>query len=137
MCQSTDCYNIDPGAQANYHNCRKIAFFPLTKWIITLECEILMIKKYFCETFTNRIIFSHFKRTIKNMYNKKKKKFDCKRKITFFYLKFSSNATLKNKNNDFLCQLHFLRLYHFWLMYFLFLLFVNTSHFHDLIRKKN
>ena len=71
------------------------------------------------------------------MYNKKKKKFDCKRKITFFYLKFSSNATLKNKNNDFLCQLHFLRLYHFWLMYFLFLLFVNTSHFHDLIRKKN
>ena len=40
-----------------------------------------------------------------NMYNKKKKekKFDFKRKITFFYLNFSSIATLKKKDTDFLC----------------------------------
>ena len=36
------------------------------------------------------------------MYNKKKEtKFDCKRKITFFYLDFSSIATLNNKDKIF------------------------------------
>ena len=41
------------------------------------------------------------------MYKKKKKEniSDCKRKRTFFYLNFSSIATLKNKDNKFLCQL--------------------------------
>ena len=52
-----------------------------------------------------------------NTYKKKKKekKFDCKRKITFFYLNFSLIATLRNKDNDFLSQLCFLSLYLFWL----------------------
>ena len=57
--------------------------------------------------------------------NKNEKKFDCKRKITFFYLSFSSTATLKNKANDFLCQRCFLHLYLFWLaaciLYFFYL----------------
>ena len=51
------------------------------------------------------------------MYMKKKKEniFGYKRKRTFFYLNFSSIATLKKKVNGFLCQLCFLSLYLFWL----------------------
>ena len=52
-----------------------------------------------------------------NMYKKKKKekKFDSKRKRTFFYLNFSWIATLKNEDNNFLYQLCFLSLYLLWL----------------------
>ena len=34
-----------------------------------------------------------------------KKKFDCKRKVTLFYLLFSSIATLRKPKHDLLCQL--------------------------------
>ena len=44
---------------------------------------------------------------IKNVQEKKENKCVCERKITFFYLNFSSIATLQNKDNDFLCQLCF------------------------------
>ena len=54
-------------------------------------------------------MFSLFKRAIKYVQEKEKGKIDCK-KGTFFYLNFSSIATLKNKDNDFLCQLLFLEL---------------------------
>ena len=64
------------------------------------------------------------------MYMKKKKEntFGYKRKRIFFYLNFSSIATLKNKVNDFLCQLCFLSLYLFWLMAYIFYFFYLPIH---------
>ena len=59
---------------------------------------------------------------------KKKNKFDCKRKRTFFYLNFSSITTSKNKGNDFLCQLCFLSLYLFWLTACIFDFFYLRTH---------
>ena len=76
----------NPGGQATYHDGHKIAFSLWPKWIRTGECGILMIKKNFCEKFTNHIIFSLFNVLVS---------FDCERKITFFYLHFSSIPTLK------------------------------------------
>ena len=50
---------------------------------------------------------------------KKEKKFDCKKKETFFYTNFSCIATLKNKDNAFFINFFFLNLYVFWLTAFL------------------
>ena len=51
---------------------------------------------------------------IKHIQEKKKMKFDCKKK-NIFYLNFSSIATLKIKKNIFFMSLCFLSLYLFWL----------------------
>ena len=65
-------------------------------------------------------------------------RFDCKRKRTLFYLNFSSIATLKDKDMIFMSTL-FLELRSILVngMYFLFLLFANTNHNHELIRVKH
>ena len=72
------------------------------------------------------------------MHNKKKeKKFDRKIKRPLFYLNFSSTATLKNKDNDFIYQICFFLSILVNSMYFCFLLFANTHHDHELIRVKH
>ena len=69
---------------------------------------------------------------------KNEKKFDSKRK-EHFYLNFSSIATLKNK--DMIFYVNFVSWAYISIlvnsMYFLFLLFVNTCHDHELIRVKH
>ena len=114
-------YDTDLGSQATYQNGHKIAFSPWRKWIRNVEYD----SKNFCENFTNRIIFSLFKRVHLTRTRKRKRKINLisKRKKTFFYLDFFSIATLKNKDNDFLCQLCFLSLYLFWLTTCIFDLF--------------
>ena len=115
MCWSIDHHDTDLSGQATYHDGHKITFFLWQKWIRTVECGILAIKKLLWKLYKSDYIQS-FQTCPLNMYMKKKKKFDCKRKIKFFYLNFSSIATLKkNKDNGFLCHLCFLHIYLFWL----------------------
>ena len=107
LCQLINRYNTDTGGQAtSYHNSHKIAFSLWQQWIRIVECGILVIKKTSAKTLQIKL-YSVFLSVPISMYKKKKreKKFDCKRKRTFFYLNFSSIATLKIKDNDFLCQL--------------------------------
>ena len=137
MCRSIDRNDIDPGGQATYHDGHKIAFSLWPKLIITVECGILTIKKNYVKTLQIGLHSVILNVSIKNTYNKKKKIFDCKRKITFFYLNFSSIATLK-KQNYFLSTL-FLEIICILVnvKYFWFLLFANTRHNHELVRVKN
>ena len=81
-----------------------------------LERGILAIKKTSVKTLQIGLYSVLLNVPIKHV-QEKKKKFDCKRKRKFFYLNFSSIATLKknNKDNSFLCQLCFLCIYLFWL----------------------
>ena len=44
--RSIDCYDIDVGGQASYHDGRKMTFSLWRKWIRTVECGILAIKKF-------------------------------------------------------------------------------------------
>ena len=62
-----------------------------------MECGILTIKKISVKTLKIGLYSVFLNDSIKNTYNKKKKKFDRKRKIKFFYLNFSSIATLKKQ----------------------------------------
>ena len=74
-----------------------------------------------------------------NTYKKKKKKFDCKTKRKFFYLNFSSTATSK-KTKTMSLYVNFISSTISILvnaMYFLFLLFANAHHDHELIRVKH
>ena len=97
----------------------KNTFFTEHLWtaasvIRIVECGILAIKRTSVKTLQIGLC-SVFLNMPLNMYKKKKKeKIDCKKR-TFFYLNFSSITTLKNKDNDFLCQFCFLSLYLFWL----------------------
>ena len=43
--QSIDRYETDAGGQATYRDCHKTAFSLRPKWIRTVECGILTIKK--------------------------------------------------------------------------------------------
>ena len=108
----------------------KIAFSLWTKWIRTVECGILAIKKLMWTTLHKNYI-QFFQTCPLNTHKKKKKekKFDCRRKRTFFYLSLSSIATLKSRDNDFLCQLCFLSLHLFYIssLYVLYLLSVISS----------
>ena len=45
LCWSIHCYDTDPGGQATYHDGHKFAFSLWRKWIRTVECGILAIKK--------------------------------------------------------------------------------------------
>ena len=65
--------------------------------IRNVECGILAIKKTSVKTLQIGLYSVFLNLPIKHVQEKKKeKKFDCKRK--FFYLNFSSIATLKNKD---------------------------------------
>ena len=80
----------------------KNSFFTEHLWttasvIRTVECGILAIKKTSVKTLQIGLYSLIFM------------------KRAFFYLNFSSIATLKKKDDDFLCQLCFLSLYLFWL----------------------
>ena len=97
LCRSIDRNDIDTGGQATYHDGHKIAFSLWPKWIITVECGILTIKKNYVKTLQIGLHSVILNKSIKNTYNKKKTKFDCKRKITLFYLDFSSIATFKKQ----------------------------------------
>ena len=89
-----------------------------------MECGILAIKKTSVKSLQIGLYSVFLNMPIKHVKEKKKEnKFDCKRKRILFYLNFSSIATLKYKDNDFLCQLCFLSLYLFWLGAFIFDLF--------------
>ena len=74
MWQSIDCYDIDPGGQATYHNSHKIVFFPSPKWVITVECEILTIKKTSLKTLQMGLYLVILNVSIKNMYIQEKEK---------------------------------------------------------------
>ena len=50
MCQSIGHYDTDPGGQATYHNGYRIAFSLWQKWIRTVGCGILAIKKTYVKT---------------------------------------------------------------------------------------
>ena len=55
LCRSFDHYNTDPGSQATYHNGHKVAFFLWPKWIRTVECAILVIKKTYVRSLQIRL----------------------------------------------------------------------------------
>ena len=94
----------------NWHRCFPVnfakflrtPFFTEHLWttasiIRTVKCEILANKKTSGRTLQIALYLVFLKCPL-NTYKKKKneKRFDCKRKRTFFYLNFSSIATLKN-----------------------------------------
>ena len=93
-----DRYHTDPGGQVAYHNSHKTAFSLWRKWIRTVECGILVIKRT-VKTLQIGSYSVFLKVPIKHI--QEKKKFDCKRKRTFIYLNFSSIATFKKKYNIF------------------------------------
>ena len=64
----------NPVGQATYHDGHKIAFSLWPRWIRTVECGILVIKKNFCKKFTNWIIFSLFNVPMKHVHKKEKQK---------------------------------------------------------------
>ena len=86
-----------------------------------MECGILAIKKTSMKTLQIGVYSAFLNVPIKKVQGK-------------------DNCNIeKNKNNDFLCQLYFLRLYLFWLTpcIFVFFLFVNTRHDNELIKVKH
>ena len=65
---------------------------------MSVECGILTIKKTSLKALQIGLYSVILNMSIKNnMYSKKKNKFDCNRKITFFYLNFFSLATSKKQ----------------------------------------
>ena len=168
LCRSFDHYNTDPGSQAAYHNGHKVAFFLWPKWIRTVECGILVIKKTYVSSLQIRL-YSVFLNVPCNLYpvfcnlccasflvtpclvlavqpcmewipikkkrkrkktgtwKRKRKKFYCKRKITFFYLHFPSIAILKKLKEWFTMSSLFLEFISilFNAMYSWFILFAN------------
>ena len=105
----------------------KIVFSLWTKWIRTVECGILAIEKLMWKTLHKNYI-QFFQTCPLNTHKKKKKekKFDCRRKRTFFYLSLFSIATSKSRDNDFLCFLS-LHLFYISSLYVLYLLSVISS----------
>ena len=99
-----------------------------TSVIKTADVESWRLKKLLLKL-TNRLYSAFLYVPIKHVMEKK---FDCKKRRTFFYINFSSIATLKNKDNDFLCQLCFLCLYLFWLRHAFLIPFIcETRHVHE------
>ena len=96
LSRSIDQYDTDTGGQATYHDGHTIAFSLWPKWIRTSECGILVISKTSVRSLQIRLYSVFFKRTHET-HTWKNKKFDCQRKITFFYFHFSSIATLKKR----------------------------------------
>ena len=136
MCRSIDRYAIAPGGQATYHNGHKIAFSLWPKWIKTVECGILTIKETSVKTLQIRLYSVIFNLSIKNMYNKKKKKFDWKKNSTPSSQLFFNCNIEKAKITIFYVNFLFLEIISILVnvMYFWFILFVNTCHYHKLIR---
>ena len=64
----------NPGGQATYHDGHKIAFSLWPRWIRTVECGILVIKKIFCKKFAIWMIFSLFNVPMKHVHKKEKQK---------------------------------------------------------------
>ena len=85
--------------------------------IRTVACGILAFKKVFVKTLQiglYSVIFLNL--PIKHVQEKEKgREFDCKRKITCFYLNFSSMVTLKSKGLIFYVNFLFLKLISLWL----------------------
>ena len=74
MCQSIDRYNTDPGGQATYHDGYKIAFCLWRKWIRTVECGILAIKKKIVKTLQIGLHSVFLNLPIKHLQEMKRKK---------------------------------------------------------------
>ena len=70
LCWWVDCYNIDPGGQANYQDGHKIVFALWWIWIRTVECGILMIKKT-VKTLQIRLYSDFLNVSIKHLQEKK------------------------------------------------------------------
>ena len=89
LCWSIDCYNTDPGSRATYHNDCKIAFSLRPKWIRTVECGILVIKKTSVKMLQIRLYSVILKVPIKNVQEKDNCNIE-QTKIMIFYVNFIS-----------------------------------------------
>ena len=145
LCGSIDRYNTDPGGQATYHDDHKIAFSLWRKWIRTVECGILAIKKTSAKTFQIELYSVFLSVPIKHVQEKEKGKeiwlwkknnillsqflVNCnieKTKVMIFYVNFSMSMSTSR------AYIYLVDGIYFW-----FLLFANTRHVHKLIRVKN
>ena len=112
-----------------YHDGHKIAFSLWQKLIRIVECGILAIKKTSVKTLQIELYSVFLSMSIKHIQEKVKRKRNLTvKEKTFFYLNFSSIATLKNKDNGFLIQLCFFSLCLFWLTACIFDVFYLQTH---------
>ena len=120
LCRSIDRYDTDPGGQGTYRNGHKIAFSLRPKWIRTVECGILAIKKTSVKTLQIGLYSVILNVLIKNVQEKDNCNIE-KTKFMIFYANFISW--------DY---------YLFWLTPCIFdFLFVNTHHDHERIKVKH
>ena len=102
--------------QATYHDGHKIAFFLWRKWIRTMECGLVTIKKLLWKLYKSDYIQSfqsaHQTHTRKS---KRKRNLTAKENEHFFISTSLQLQYWKNKNKDFLCQICLLSIDLFWL----------------------
>ena len=114
------------------------SFFGNHFFFILIMMHTIENNYFLVHTKLGNLWYSVFLNVPINHKKKNRKKFDCKRKKTFFYLNFSSIVTLK-KQRQWFSKTLFLELISISVkgMYFWFLLFANTCHDHELIRIKH
>ena len=136
MCRSIDRYDTDPGGQARYHDGHHIAFSLWPKWIRTVECRILAIKKKFCGNLQIELYSVFLKVPIKQAHNSILIVIEEEHSFNSTYLELQH---WKNKSNGFLSILYLelISILVNVIMYFWFLLFANICHDHELMRVKH